>query len=182
MWFLACFIAIAILQDKQFVSSRLRPYVISDTDHEHSTAGFRSKERSPFSPKEGHASRVHEVAFYRDDASFVGGFTRFVEAAPKAGKPVIVIATEAHRSSILDRLQAHGWDIATVIREGIYISLDASDILSTFMVNDWPDSVQLSKVVGNLIAEAAGAANGGARQSRGGNSARTPLGRYRQKP
>jgi hypothetical protein len=65
-----------------------------------------------------HPSRVHEAASYRDDASFVDGFARFIDAALKKGKPVIVITTEVHRGGIWRRLQARGWDIATSIQEG----------------------------------------------------------------
>ena len=54
----------------------------------------------------------------------------------RAGNAVIVIATESHRESLLPRLQAHGLDIAAAIEQGRYISLDAADTLSTFMVND----------------------------------------------
>lgn len=102
-----------------------------------------------------HTSRVHEVASYRDAASFVDGLARFIDAALKKGKPVIVITTEAHRGGIRRRLQARGWDVAASIQEGIYISLDASDTLSTFMVNDWPDATRLFKMAGNLIRDAA---------------------------
>ena len=102
-----------------------------------------------------HTSRVHEAASYRDDASFVDGFARFIDAALKKGKPVIVITTEAHRGGIRRRLQARGWDIAASIQEGIYISLDASDMLSTVMVNDWPDASRLFELAGSLIRDAA---------------------------
>ena len=101
-----------------------------------------------------HTSRVHEVASYREDASFVDGLADFIDVALKNGKPVIVITTEAHRGGIRRRLQARGWDVAAVIQEGIYISLDASDTLSTIMVNDWPDATRLFNVAGNLIRDA----------------------------
>ena len=102
-----------------------------------------------------HTSRVHEAASYRDDASFVDGFARFIDAALKKGKPVTVITTEAHQGGIRRRLQARGWDIAASIQEGIYISLNASDMLSTFMVNDWPDASRLFELAGSLIRDAA---------------------------
>jgi DNA-binding NarL/FixJ family response regulator len=101
-----------------------------------------------------HTSRVHEVASYREDASFVDGLAGFIDAALKNGKPVIVITTEAHRGGIRRRLQARGWDVAAALQEGIYISLDANDTLSTIMVNDWPDATRLFNVAGNLIRDA----------------------------
>jgi DNA-binding NarL/FixJ family response regulator len=100
-------------------------------------------------------SRVHEVASYRDEASFVDGLVRFIDAALKKGKSVIVITSEAYRGNIRRGLQARGWDVAAAIQEGIYISLDASDTLSTFMVDDWPDATRLFETAGNLISDAA---------------------------
>ena len=99
-------------------------------------------------------SRVHEVASYRDDASFVDGLSHFIDAALKKGKPVIAITTEAHRGAIRRRLQGRGWDVAACIREGVYISLDATDTLSTFMVNDWPDATRLFRIAGDLVRDA----------------------------
>ena len=56
---------------------------------------------------------------------------------------MIVVATESHRDSLLPRLQADGVDIGAAIEEGRYISLDAADALSTFMVNDLPDPASI---------------------------------------
>ena len=104
--------------------------------------------------------RSHEVEFYSDDAAFVVGFTRFIEAALEAGNAVIVVATESHRESLLQRLQARGLNIGTAIEQGSYIPLDVADTLSTFMVNDLPDPVRFLKVAGDLVATAAKAAKG----------------------
>ena len=44
--------------------------------------------------------------------------------------------------------------------QGRYISLDAADMLSTFMVNDLPDSARFLEAAANLITAAAKAAKG----------------------
>ena len=150
----------AVLGGEQFVGSRLGPHVITSCDDEHPTQPFRSDQPSPLPLQKAEARRVHEVASYRDDLSFVGGLTRFIETALKMGNPVIVIATEAHRSSIQYKLQTRGWDIAGATQAGTYISLDAGETLSTFMVSDWPDSTKFMKVAGDLIVQAAKAAKG----------------------
>ena len=93
---------------------------------------------------------AHEVEFCSDDAAFVFGFTRFIEAALQAGNAVIVIATESHRNRLLQRLQEHGVDIAAAIEQGRYVSLDVAETLSTFMVNDLPDPVRFFRVAGDL--------------------------------
>jgi hypothetical protein len=90
----------------------------------------------------------------------VDDFTRFIEFALKMGNPVIVLATKSHRTNLQPRLQARGWDMTTAIHEGTYISLDADDMLSEVMVNDWPDSTRFLKVASDLIVRAAKAAKG----------------------
>ena len=102
----------------------------------------------------------HEVGFYSDDAGLLDGFTQFIGAALKSGSAVIVIATESHRDGILLGLQAHGLDIGAAIEQGRYISLDAAETLSTFMVNDQPDPVRFQKAVSDTIMAAAKAAKG----------------------
>jgi CheY-like chemotaxis protein len=102
----------------------------------------------------------HEVGFYSDDASLLDGLTQFIGAALKSGSAAIVIATESHRDSLLLRLQAHGLDIGAAIEQGRYISLDAADTLSTFMVNDQPDPVRFQKAVSDTIVAAAKAVKG----------------------
>ena len=151
----------AVLQGRQYLSRRLRPHVISETHDEYPAASPRSKEHSPLLPRKGNIVGVHKVAFHPDDASLVDDFTRFIEFAMKMENPVIVIAaTESHRANLRQRLQARGRDMATAIREGRYISLDADDMLSEVMVNDWPDSTRFLKVTSDLFMEAAKAAKG----------------------
>ncbi len=51
-------------------------------------------------------------------------------------------------------------DIAVAIEQGRYVSSDVAETLSTFMVNDLPDPAQCLKVAGDLVMEAAKAAQG----------------------
>jgi len=99
--------------------------------------------------------RRHEAGLYSEDRRLLDDVTQFIGAALKAGNAAIVVATESHRNSLISKLQLHGVDIPTVIEQGRYISLDAADVLSTFMVNGMPDPVRFLKLFGNLIATAA---------------------------
>jgi hypothetical protein len=109
----------------------------------------------------------HAVEFYSDDESFLVGFTRFIEAALLAGNAVIVVSTEPHQERLSHILQEHGVNIALAIEQGRYFPLNVADTLSTFMVNDLPDSERFLGVVGNLIAAAA--------RSTGGNESRVAI-------
>ena len=111
-------------------------------------------------PRQAKIKHSHEVQFYSDDAALLLGLACFIEAALNAGNPVIVVATEPHRKSLLQTLLARGVDGAAAIEQGLYLSLDVYEALSTFMVNDLPDSARFLKVFGDLLSSAAEAAKG----------------------
>jgi DNA-binding NarL/FixJ family response regulator len=151
----------AVLRGERFVGRRFEGHNFTEASVAPTRASTRDNEVVAGLQRQAveTASR-HEVEFYSDDASLLYGFTQFIGIALKTGNAVIVIATELHRVSLLPRLQAHGVDIGAAIEEGRYISLDAADTLSTFMVDGVPDPVRLLKVAGNLILSAAKAAKG----------------------
>jgi hypothetical protein len=57
-------------------------------------------------------------------------------------------------------LETHGVDIAAAIEQGRYISVDAADALSAFMINRMPDPARVLKLFGDLIVTVAKAAKG----------------------
>jgi FixJ family two-component response regulator len=126
----------AALRGKRFVSSMLKGYKFTETP------GARAPHR-------------HEVQFYSDDAIFLDSFTRFIAAALEAGDVAIVVATESHRDSLVERLKAQGLDIDAAIRQGTYIPVDVAKMLSTFMINGMPDSGRFFEIVGPFITAAA---------------------------
>jgi DcmR-like sensory protein len=149
----------AVLQGRQFVSAGLSGhYLIAPSD---SKTLDRPNEPLPsLALGRTEITRSHEVEFYSDDAAFVVGFTRFIEAALDTGNAVIVVAIESHRKSLLQRLQEHGVDIVAAVEQGRYVSLDVADTLSTFMVNDLLDPARFLKVADDLVASAAKASRG----------------------
>ena len=103
-------------------------------------------------------TRRHELGLYSNDEAFLDGSTDFIVAALKVGKVVILIATDLHQRGLLQRLQARGVDVAALVEQKRYISLDVADSLPTFMVDGSPDPVRLAKGVRDPIVEAAKAA------------------------
>ena len=146
----------AVCQGKQFVSKGL-------SGHNWTSAAVGQPPNSPLQAevqlppvsKRANSIHCHEVQFYADDAAFLLGFTRFIEAALKAGNPVIVIATKSHQTSLLQKMLSSGVDVAASIEQGFYLPLDVAEALSAFMVNDLPDSVRFRKFMGDRIALAA---------------------------
>lgn len=148
----------AVIRGIQFVSKRFSGQDFDAVPH----AGVSEDQQPDLSCEKTQQDigipRSHEVEFYSDDAAFVIGFTPFIEAALNAGEAVIVIATESHRKSLLQRLQEHRVDVDSAIEQGRYVALDVADTLTTFMVNDLPDAARCLKVADNLVMEAAKAA------------------------
>jgi DNA-binding NarL/FixJ family response regulator len=151
----------AVLRGARFVGVRFAGHGFTGASDARTPESVRGNQVSPFLQRQNIGiARHHEAGFYSDDASLLDGFTQFIGAALRAENAVIVVATESHRGSLLPRLQAHGLDIGAAMEQGRYISLDAADTLSTFMVNDQPDPVRFLKVAGDLVVAAAKAAKG----------------------
>jgi DNA-binding NarL/FixJ family response regulator len=151
---------VAVCQGRQFVSKGLSGNNwTSAMDAQAPDRVLQPEVHPPLVPKKASIAHSHEVQFYSDDAALLLGLTCFIEAALKAGNPVIVVVTESHRTGLLQRLLARGVDAAAAIEQGFCRLLDVEEALSTFMVNDLPDSVQFLNVFGDLVSSAAKAAN-----------------------
>lgn len=142
----------AVCQSRRFVSKGLSGDPFSDL--------FPQEVLPSLIREKLETTHRHEVQYCSDEAAFLLGFTCFVETALKAGNPVIVIATESHRKSLLERLLARGVDGEAAMEQGFYLSLDVDEALSTFMVNDLPDPVRFLKIFGDLVSSVATMATG----------------------
>ena len=147
----------ALLQGKRFVSASISGHDLVEPTKDRSDNLQRNEGVNPF---HGQKKIRHEVEFYADNTGFVDGFARFIEAALKEGNAVIVVATDSHQASLLQRLAADGLNIPVEIEQGSYIPLNVTDTLPNFMVNESPDPVLFRKLAGDLITEAAKGAKG----------------------
>jgi DNA-binding NarL/FixJ family response regulator len=114
----------AVLEGKRFVSANLAGPTRSDA----------KAKKARNHPHGGTAKNDHEVKCYPDDAAFVEGFASFIETTLRNGDGVVVLATESHRASILQRLRLTGVDVGSAIEEGRYVPLDVPDSLPTFQM------------------------------------------------
>ena len=103
---------------------------------------------------------AHFVQFYEADAALLDAVSEYVGAGLRAGETGIVIATEAHRAGLEERLRAAGLDLDAARTGGHYVALDAAETLARFTVDGGPDPGRFAEVVGTLVA---GAAEGGRR-------------------
>jgi DNA-binding NarL/FixJ family response regulator len=152
----------AVFQGKRYISSRLEDARLFPEDRQAPDHLGRDEGHvGPSAPalmRGTEIIRCHEVQFYSHDAVFLESVSHFIGGALKAGNAAIVIATKPHRDSLLQGLKAQGMDVDTAIQQGAYVSLDAANTLSTFMVNGWPAADRFFDCFRNLIQSASNAA------------------------
>jgi hypothetical protein len=96
----------------------------------------------------------HVVQIYENDDVFLDLLNGFVSGGVNAGDCVIVIATVAHLKELDARLENLGFNISDLIAKNLYLPVDAEQMLSEFMVNDWPDETLFMSTVSDLIVKA----------------------------
>lgn len=95
----------------------------------------------------------HSVQFYEEEAFLVKTIIDYI----RNGDSAIIVGTREHRDKLDEGLKKYK-DIPAARLRGQYISLDAEETLSTFMVNGSPDPDRFFELIGSIIARAA---NGG---------------------
>lgn len=96
----------------------------------------------------------HLVQVYEDEDVFLNSLENFASAGINSGECVIIIATTPHLYSLERRLRLHGLDIEQLMKTDQYIPLNATEMLSKFMVRHWPDEKLFKELVTGLISRA----------------------------
>jgi phosphoserine phosphatase RsbU/P len=104
----------------------------------------------------------HIVHFYEDDEFLLDAVAHFTAAGLAAGEPVLIVATQPHRSAFAQRLRRNGANLDAALASGQLKMLDASETLTSFMVGDEPDWGRFCATIGPVL-ETCRAAHGGAR-------------------
>jgi signal transduction histidine kinase len=113
--------------------------------------GSLSESHTPPLDLRDHDPRDHIVQFYADDAFLLKTLSRFIGTALGAGDSAIAIATPEHRDALDRNLRHRGLNMTKIAERGRYVALDASEILSTFLVDGWPDATLFTQVIGDLV-------------------------------
>jgi PAS domain S-box-containing protein len=93
----------------------------------------------------------HVAYFYQESDTLLEALGDFIGDAVAAGSAAIVIATKMLREGLQQRLKARGLDIHQARNQGRYVELDASELLSKFMVEGMPDGGLFEEIVGGPI-------------------------------
>jgi signal transduction histidine kinase/CheY-like chemotaxis protein len=94
----------------------------------------------------------HFVQFYEADGFLLNSLSGFVGSAINSGDAAVVVATKAHRDGLDELLRANGLDVIKAVASGKYVSLDAAEILSKFMVDGYPEPARFNEVLGGVLA------------------------------
>lgn len=100
------------------------------------------------------AYREHVVHIYDQDQDFVDSLFGFVHSGFKADESVIVIATRDHLKKLDAMLRTAGHDLFSLRLRDQYISLDATQALSEFMINRQPDGILFRLMAADLMKRA----------------------------
>ena len=95
----------------------------------------------------------HVVQFYEHDENLALAVSSFLGAGLVAGEVALVVATPAHRDAFEAVLAAAGVDVRALRAAGLYRSLDAGELLATFLVDGHPDRERFDASVGEVVSE-----------------------------
>jgi hypothetical protein len=99
-------------------------------------------------------SHHHAVKFYGSDQSLFATVASFLSDALTVEAPAILIATDAHRSGILEHLETARVDVVRARRNGDLVILDADETLGLFLIEQTPHQELFEQHVGRLIDQA----------------------------
>ena len=109
----------------------------------------------PAAPSEAELSHgSYSVLFSGDDAPFLDGLSEFVGGALGAGGACVVIATQAHRQALLERLLLRNIDTPAALSIGRYIAMDAQEMLARFMADGTPDRELFAQTIEPVLQRA----------------------------
>ena len=100
------------------------------------------------------APNQHSVQIYETDKYFFDTLEGFVGCGFLSGDSVVIIATSSHIALLNERLRKQGFDLEAMKATDQYITIDANEVLSKFLVNDWPDEKLFNELVTQIISRA----------------------------
>ena len=94
----------------------------------------------------------HFVQFYEADGFLLNSLSGFIGKAINSGDGALVLATREHRDGLDELLRTNGLDVVNARASGRYVSLDAAETLSKFMLDGSPDPKAFNELMGGVIS------------------------------
>ncbi|MCU1286180.1 MAG: domain S-box protein [Acidobacteriales bacterium] len=96
---------------------------------------------------------VHSVHFYGEHKALIDRLCGIVASGLQVGNSILIVASEEHRTSLVNCLEEVGVDVRSTARSGRFVMLDAGETLGTFMVDGHPDGSLFKSSVGKILAD-----------------------------
>jgi hypothetical protein len=77
----------------------------------------------------------HGIQFYSGDDFLLDSLSRFVSTALEAGDSCLILATEAHKDGLAERLKARGVNTDRAAKKSRYVTVDAFQVLAQLIVD-----------------------------------------------
>jgi hypothetical protein len=93
----------------------------------------------------------HDLHVYRTEEQLTRSATDFLAAGLQAGQPIVVIATEAHRTAFSAALRERDLDTEAILTGHEATWLDARETLAAFMEGPMPNAELFAATVGSVF-------------------------------
>ena len=93
----------------------------------------------------------HTVYFYQRDIFLINHLVQFAKEGLDKGEPLLFVTRTDHRIVLNRRLVNENIIAPYQLTKCVYMAMDATDTLSRFMVDDWPDEKLFMQEIGGMI-------------------------------
>lgn len=96
----------------------------------------------------------HVALYYTSDDELAATVSDYLVSALRDNGAAIVVASGAHRAAIEARLEQSGIHLSAVQASGAYLALDAAELMSKFMINQFADPASFYRAISPLVKKA----------------------------
>ena len=96
------------------------------------------------------AGSRHAVQFHANDSRFLDDVSQLVGTTLRSGEQVYIVASEATRRGVDQRLHARQMNLAMLSEQGQYVVEDSALALSQVMIDGRPDRGRLAEIINGL--------------------------------
>lgn len=119
-------------------------------------AEVTKRRMSPTSDWSGMARAEHFVQFYESDAFIINSVAEYLCHGIKAAEFCVIAATQDHIDEIERVITSFGQDVKAAAESGMYVRLEARDVLSKIMIDGLPDEAAFLELIGPLVRRTSG--------------------------
>jgi DNA-binding NarL/FixJ family response regulator len=96
------------------------------------------------------AGHRHTVQFHANDSDFLDEVSELVGATLQSDEQVVIVANEATRNGVAERLLARRTNLVRLAEQGLYVAQDSAVALSQLLHKGQPDRERLAEMIHGL--------------------------------